>query len=122
MAFQHYLRSAQSYLSLSNQTDDLERRKELRAKATTLADRATDIKKAKKDLIRPVERIRLSEGEQESIIGSTFSTLVSGKLIRIPCLRAEEQNIVLDRSSVINAVRCPIWELSDEAVHGSSSS
>jgi hypothetical protein len=61
-AFEQYVKAAQSYLFLIRHCADPETKGRLRAVSGKLVERAGRIKQAKKDLIRPVARDRLSIG------------------------------------------------------------
>ncbi|ORY40903.1 hypothetical protein BCR35DRAFT_327462 [Leucosporidium creatinivorum] len=85
-AFDSYVKAAQAYIFLLRHCPSQQKKEELRALSTKLVERATRIKQAKKDLIRPLQRERLS---------------------------IEEQDAVLERSSTVNGVRLPRWTTRD---------
>jgi len=60
------VKAAQAYVFLIRHCPNQQKKEELRALSAKLVERATRIKQAKKDLIRPLQRDRLSIGELKS--------------------------------------------------------
>lgn len=100
-AFNSYVQAAQLYVYLIRHAPDSATKERLRTLSGKLVERATRIKQAKR--LRPVQRDRLSIG---------VSSVLPPKTQAHP--PTEEQDSVLERSSLVGGLRLPRWTAQDE--------
>jgi calpain-7 len=102
-AFQTYVQAAQAYLFLIRHTQDGETKAKLRGVSNKLVERAEKIKQVKKGTIGVPKKDRFAIGELQSnhsVQRFTHSDCSAG---------TEEQDSVLNRSSLLDGQRLPRW-------------